>query len=341
MDVVDLMDVVDGKQTEGVFRAQGLVMVEAPVDVQIPADVLARIKTVDPEPFLVSGMVSEAGTVVNGVLYTPALLKEMAAQLPTVQHPEHMDHERGAFARRPNASYMLAGALTPDGKRLFGKAWIPASQAELVAEVKAGFAAGLPPAWSTECHSKLVRRGDHFEPVPGTAKLISIDWVETGRPGVPGAGPTRVISAQKQTPKEEKMDEEQRKAFMASLTLESLTAGRKDLVEGIISAQATSAAEKTELETLRAENKELKTKVATFEAATLTAQLNTKRTELLSAVKDEKLRNIADGLLSGQSVADLDANWPKVQERIKPLLESMPIVHGGDQGKKKPDGLNF
>lgn len=341
-------------ELSGVFSAQGVLSANPPVDVQIPADLLARVKIVDPEPFLVSGMIAKAGTrlpvMMAGksgkperveVLFTRGFLADLSGQVPVVQHPEHLDPQRSAHARRANTSYMLAAALTADGNELWGKAWIPASQVEMIAEVRNGLAVNLPPAWSIEGPSAFIRAGDDWVPKPGSARLLSIDWVETGRPAVPGAGPTQIVSAQNPlTPsKEEPMTEADRVAVIAALTLKELQDGRPDLVSSLLSAQAGSE----KLTALEDENKKLKTQVAGFEQATLTAQLTEKRTTLLSAVKDDALRNVADGLLTGQTVAELDANWPGVQERIKPLIKPMPAIPGAsDPATGKPaKGLNF
>ena len=128
------------------------------------------------------------------------------------------------------------------------------------------------------------------------------------------------------------MTEADRVAVIAALTLKELQDGRPDLVSSLLSAQAGSE----KLTALEDENKKLKTQVAGFEQATLTAQLTEKRTTLLSAVKDDALRNVADGLLTGQTVAELDANWPGVQERIKPLIKPMPAIPGASDPAAKP-----
>ena len=332
----------------GSFSAQGVLSAAPPVDVQIPADLLARVKIVDPEPFLVSGMIAKAGArlpvTIAGkggkperveVVFTQDFIRGLAAQIPVVQHPEHLDQLRSAHARRPNTSYMLAAALTPDGNELWGKAWIPASQADMIGEVRAGLAVGLPPAWSIEGPSAFIRAGNDWVPKPGSARLLSIDWVETGRPAVPGAGPTQIVSAQnpQTTSKEESMpDAPTRGDIIASLTLDELKA-RKDLVDAIISAQDSSK----QLEALKTENAALKAKVAEHDKATITAQAVAKKTELLSAIKDETIRKVAEKLLTGETVADITAQWPGVQEVVKPLIKPMPAIPGAsDPATGKP-----
>jgi len=350
--------VIDAQALMAHFSAQGELASDSPVEVEIPADVLARIKKVDPEPFIVSGMISKAGTIlrvpgrdpgeVHEVELTREFLAEVAAQIPVVQHPEHFDRQRGVHARRSNASYMLAAALTPVGDELWGKAWIPASQADLLNEVKAGFAVGLPPAWSTECFSAQDRDGDRFRfrfrPRPGTIKLLSIDWAETGRPGVPGAGPSKVISAQNTQPsKEDPMTEQERAAFLASLTPDELKTGRPDLVDQLVSAQTADADATAEITRLTEANAGLQKQVDEFEKTRLTAQLKLKRDELLTAIEDDAIRDVADGLLSGQTAEELDANWPGVQARVAKLTKPMPVIDGGDTkpGEKKPDQLRY
>ncbi|MCX7731614.1 MAG: hypothetical protein N2248_00390 [candidate division WOR-3 bacterium] len=324
---IDAQRLPDGGEADALFSAQGRVAEKPPIEIPIPADILARIKQIDPEPFLVAGLISRADTIVNGVHYTKEFLKELLPQIPVVQHPEHLDRERGAFARRPAASYMLAAALTPDGNELWGVAWIPQSNQELLNEVKSGFAVGIPPAWSTECFSTLIRQGDHYEPKPGTVRLLSIDWVEPSRPGVPGAGPKVLISAQN---KEESMPDNTRSDFLAALTLEELRAARSDLVDALLSSQ------KAEIQHLQTENDSLKKKVAELEQQLLSAQLQEKRQQLLSAVKNPDIRKIADRLLSGQSVQELEANWQKVREEIAPLEQAMPLIPSGSKQADKP-----
>ena len=361
------------------FQAQGAISETPNVNPVIPADLLARVKTVDPEPFLVSGMIAKVGTrlpvaIRDGkgqaarveMLFTREFLADLKAQVPVVQHPEHLDHQRGAFARRANVSYMLAAELSADGNELWGKAWIPASQADLINEVKAGLAAKLPPAWSVEGPATLIRAGDDWVAKPGSAKLLSIDWVETGRPGVPGAGPAEIVSAQLNakgkvergngqvenpdfaisTPslrpspnpsKEDLMEQPTRGDIIASLTLDELKAGRKDLVDAIVSAQDTGK----QLDALKAERDALKTKVEGFEKATITAQVTAKKTELLSTIADENVRKVAEKMLTGETVADVTAQWPGIQETVKPLIKAMPALDGvqGDKTGKPPKGL--
>jgi hypothetical protein len=337
----------------GTFHAQAAVAAKPAVEVPVPAELLGQVKEVDAQPYLVAGLIAKVGVklpvVVPGadgkaerveVLFTPEFLADLAGQIPVVQHPEHLDRERGAFARRPNVSYVLAAALTPDKQELWGVAWIPASSTELLAEVKAGLAVGKPPAWSIEGPVVLVRAGETVVPKPGSAKLISIDWVETGRPGVPGAGPAGVISAQKVlNSEEEPMTKEEREGVVLSLTAAELKAQRPDLVETIVSAQQDEGRVKK----LEEENAGLKAKIAEHEQAQVSAQLDAHRQKLLGNVAEGPLRESADMMLSGQTVAELDANWPKVQERIAKLTAGMPVVGAGAEGgdKKPISGLNY
>lgn len=371
---------------------QGFISKAAGADAKIPDELMARVKTIDAEPFLVSGMIAKVGTRLpvtfvdkNGrlqhveMLFTKEYVADLAGQLPKVQHPEHMDKERGAFARRSNASYVLAGAVTADGNELWGKAWIPASKTDLAAEVKEGLAVGMAPAWSVEGVASLAavragklipfedrRAGEDVVPIPGTAVLASIDWVETGRPGVPGAGPAEIVSAQKNAKgegesgneqvrapdfgistsllrpspnpsKEDVMEQPTRGDIIASLTLDELKA-RKDLVDAIISVQDSSK----QLEDLKKANAELKAANEGFVKVQVAAQVQAKRTELLATIADETVRKVAEKMLTGETVADVTAQWPGIQETVKPLIKAMPAIEGaqGDKSGKPPKGLN-
>ena len=134
------------------------------------------------------------------------------------------------------------------------------------------------------------------------------------------------------------MEQPTRGDIIASLTLDELKAGRKDLVDAIVSAQDTGK----QLDALKAERDALKTKVEGFEKATITAQVTAKKTELLSTIADENVRKVAEKMLTGETVADVTAQWPGIQETVKPLIKAMPAIDGvrtADEKGKPPKGL--
>ena len=132
------------------------------------------------------------------------------------------------------------------------------------------------------------------------------------------------------------MEQPTRGDIIASLTLDELKA-RKDLVDAIISAQTSS----TELEELRTKNQELAAKVTAFEKKEVTAAVSAKRQELLATIADEAVRKVAEKMLTGETVADVTAQWPGIQETVKPLIKAMPALDGvqGDKTGKPPKGL--
>ena len=133
------------------------------------------------------------------------------------------------------------------------------------------------------------------------------------------------------------MTEADRAAVIAALTLKELQDGRPDLVSSLLSAQDSSK----QLEALKTENAALKTKAAERDKADIVAQATAKKTELLSAIKDETVRKVAEKLLTGETEADIVAQWPGVQETVKPLIKPMPAIDGaqGDAAAKPAKGL--
>jgi ABC-type Fe3+-hydroxamate transport system substrate-binding protein len=119
--------------------------------------------------------------------------------------------------------------------------------------------------------------------------------------------------------------------IIAALSLEEIKQARPDLVKTLQSEMQESDEEKKErdeekkkIETLEKENLDLKKKI-----------LDTHRAVLLAEIKDENVRALADGLLTGETTEKLDESWKLVQEKLGKIEKpGMLIISGADQGKK-------
>ena len=147
-------------------------------------------------------------------------------------------------------------------------------------------------------------------------------------------------------PKEESMNEEIR-AYLTAMKLEELKSLRPDLVTAIgqettIPPRARSSFERlqTSATELKTKIKELEKEIETMKADEFSAQLADHKTELLSAIKQDNIRIVARDLLQGDSIAALDANWPKVQEKLKNLTDGLPIITGANGRHNGSNGSN-
>lgn len=281
----------------------------------------------DPDPMFVTVKALKKGLSGNGFYYSMEILQKIRDQLPIYAYKGHLkDETELGFRFREPINPWLAGEIKNDW--LYVKGYIPPEEDNFRKKIALSLKV-KPLTVSIHGFLNAMPKGE-FKKYVTDYQLLSIDWANPGTEGIPGAQVVAIGSEQKQS-KEDTMD---RAEIIAGLTLDEIKKERPDLVQSLSSEMANSEeakkkreTETEKLKTLEAENLQLKTDM-----------LNAHKDKLLGEIKDEKIRDIAKDLLSGESIEKLDANWKLVKEKLGHIERpGMPIVSGKGTDKQGSD----
>ncbi len=311
-----------------VLEETGLVIAEKetpPIQIAKEVDIRALTEG-DESPMFVYVRALKEGRSRNGRVYKKEILRTILENLPLYGYRGHP--EFGNRFRDP-LTIWIGGAI--EGDWLFLKGYVPAVEQGFRAWLKAGMAAGAPMPVSIygRARMKPLDNGDMevLEFIP-----ISVDWVPHREEGVPGAQVVQITAERRQGG--DGMEKVTREEVLSALTLEDLEEERPDLVEEILAKHQNTGGEDSrndEIAELREENAKLKEQL-----------LKSERERLLAEIPDEKLRSLADKLLTGETVEELKENWKKVKEELSGLAPELGVVSpaGSTEEKEGADWIN-
>jgi hypothetical protein len=277
----------------------------------------------DPAPFFPTIKAMRIGVSGNKRRYSMENLEQVKKQLPLYGYLGHIkEKDRDSEFRNP-VTVWIGGTI--HGEWLYMKGYVPPEEDNLRKKIALSLKVGKPMPVSILGFMQLKPQGEIHDVL--NIQALSVDWANDKMEGIPGAQVTTVSSEQKSN-QEDTMTREE---IIAALSLADIKKERPDLVTTLQSEMQESDEEKKKrdeekkkTETLEKENVDLKKKI-----------LDTHRVVLLAEIKDENVRALADGLLTGETTEKLDENWKLVKEKLGKIEKpGMPIITGAAEGKK-------
>ncbi len=276
----------------------------------------------DPAPFFPMIKAMRIGVSGNKRRYSMENLEQVKKQLPLYGYLGHIKEKELDSEFRNPVTVWIGGTI--QGEWLYLKGYVPPEEDNLRKKIALSLKVGKPMPVSILGFMQLKPQGEVHDVL--NIQALSVDWANDKMEGIPGAAVTAVSSEQKEI-KEDTMTREE---IIAALSLADLKKERPDLVTTLQSEMKVSDEEKKR----QVEDKE---KIATLEKENVDLKksiLDNHRAKLLAEIKDENVRAIADGLLTGETAEKLDESWKLVKEKLGKIEKpGVPII-GGAQDKK-------
>jgi hypothetical protein len=315
--------------SEMIFAVESAVLTSEQINFSPTIDV-AKLTEGDPNPFFVTVKALKTGVSGNKRRYSAEILQKVKSQLPVYGYLGHISEKELPYAYRDPVTIWFAGEIANDW--LYCKGYVYSSEKKLRQDIELGNKINRPKPVSVLGIYNMKPVGEIME-VTDINPLLSIDWANYGQEGIKGAHVIDFGSEQKNNHKEVIMTREE---ILAALTMADLIKERPDLI-------STLKSEMVESDEAKKKQKESDEKIKTLEAENLRLNkltVDTHRTKLLSEYKDEKFRTLASELLKGDTIADLDTNFPGVKAKVANLTEGMPIITGAGDTKPGSDFIN-